>query len=36
MIPAGNNSFRLRPISSNGHSAAQAPARTRLMQGSAA
>jgi hypothetical protein len=28
MIPAGNNS--------NGHSAAQAPARTRLMQGSAA
>ena len=36
MIPAGNNSFRLRPISSNGQSAAQAPARTRLMQGSAA
>jgi hypothetical protein len=36
MIPAGNNSFRLRPISSNGQSAAQTRARTRHMPGSAA
>jgi len=36
MIPAGNNSFRLRPISSNGQSAAQTRTRTRHMPGSAA
>jgi hypothetical protein len=36
MIPAGNNSFRLRPVSSNGQSMAPAHARIKQMPGSAA